>query len=740
VRTSSKRCARAMACVAMVAWTLGWTGTAGALPDARKYEMVSPPVKNGADVMPDAARTRGAVDGGAIVFSSLGGFEDVQGTGVGIEYIATRSLGERPDPNGRPVKNGWTTHAITPRQEAMTGFAALGGLDPAWEGEFSPDLSKGVFRAWSPVTTEDPNVARVENLYVQEDIRNGGAFSLASPCPGCGGLLPPITNSGQMPRIAGTSADFSSMIFESRLKLTSDAPAGPTTPKLYKWSDGQLTWVGAIPAGVDVTCGGSGPSCDVASRSTAGQSAGAAIPSSPAYTPGTISRDGSRVFFTVGTSDSSRPGQLYVLDTMGTADPSDDTTSLVNAVESGSGPGGAEAMYWTATPDGSRVYFTTSDSLTSDDTNSGDDLYAYDVDAAPGQHLTRISRDQEPADGDAVATGVIGISDNGDYVYFLADGQLVTSGSLTATQNSIYLWHNGAIVDIGSLTLGGNDLIKNLASQSWVLGPTRQRARVTPDGRHLLFTSASGDDLGGYDQTSECGFGGCSELYVYSADADELMCASCNPSGDPATVDADVSVRESTGGAVTTSHLPQALSDDGRWVFFNTAEALVPEDTNRTLDAYEFDTQTHEVHLLSSGNDPSPSYVLDAAPDGRNVFFVTRQKLVGWDTDQNYDLYDTRVDGGFPEPPVVPPACSDEGCQGTLTPPPLVPGAGSAIFRGKGDAPAHLRRATRHRRALRCRRAGAKKKRAHQKKCRKQRARHRRSRAAHHTGTKGTGR
>jgi len=732
VRTSSKRCARATACVAIVVWTLGWTGTAGALPDAREYEMVSPPGKNGADVMPDTGRTRAAVGGDAVVFSSLGGFADVKGTGVGIDYLATRSL------SANPGTNGWTTHAITPPQDAMTGFAALGGLDPAWEGAFSPDLSKGVFRAWSPLTS-DTSVARVENLYVQDDVRGGGPFSLASLCPGCGAPLAPISNSGQMPRLAGTSADFRSIIFESRLKLTSDAPAGGTTPKLYKWSDGQLTWVGAIPGGVDVTCGGSGPACDVAPRSTAGQSAGAAIAPSPAYTPSTISRDGSRVFFTVGTSDSSRSGQLYVLDSMGTADPSDDTTSVVNAVESGPGLGGGDATYWTATPDGSHIYFT-ADGLTSDDTSNGIDLYDYDVDAPAGHHLTRISRDDEPADGDAVVSGVIGASDDGRYVYFTADGELVAGEPLTGVQNSVYLWHDGTIVRIGALALAGDDFIRNLASQSWVQNSTRQRARVTPDGRHLLFTAASGDGLGGYDQTTLCDFGGCAELYVYSADSDELMCASCNPSGAPATADADVPVRESTGGAATTSHLQHSLSDDGRWVFFNTAEALVPQDTNRAIDAYEFDTQTREVHLLSSGDDPSASYVLDATLDGRNVFFVTRQRLLRWDTDQNYDLYVARIGGAFSDAPIQPPACSDEGCQGTITTPPLVPGAGSATFRGKGDAAAHLRRATRHRKARRCRRASAKKKGSHQKKCRKQRARSRRSRTARRAHAKGTNR
>ncbi len=51
--------------------------------------------------------------------------------------------------------------------------------------------------------------------------------------------------------------------------------------------------------------------------------------------------------------------------------------------------------------------------------------------------------------------------------------------------------------------------------------------------------------------------------------------------------------------------------------------------------------------------------------DGRNAFLVTRQKLTGWDPDKLVDVYDVRVDGGLPEPPVVGVPCVGDACQGT---------------------------------------------------------------------------
>ena len=50
-------------------------------------------------------------------------------------------------------------------------------------------------------------------------------------------------------------------------------------------------------------------------------------------------------------------------------------------------------------------------------------------------------------------------------------------------------------------------------------------------------------------------------------------------------------------------------------------------------DAYEYDVASGRVHLLSSGTSNVASYVVDASPNGDDVFIVTRDRLVGWDVD-----------------------------------------------------------------------------------------------------------
>lgn len=317
----------------------------------------------------------------------------------------------------------------------------------------------------------------------------------------------------------------------------------------------------------------------------------------------------------------------------------------------------------------------------------------------PVKNLTYLSVDEEPSDGGAgTVEGAVGASSGGDRVYFISGGQLVPGAPIPSFGSlGLYLWDEGEIEFVGALgnfvgdqgaLLDGNFLNLRL-----------KQSHVTSEG-HLVFASSSGEGLlsvhGGddYDHgTCPGSTAACTEIYVYNPDSGELQCASCNPSGAPATAAAETrSFRsEQLGGAQHASYLIRPLSDDGRYAFFSTAERLVSEDTNGVSDAYVYDTTTGEPRLLSSGESPEPSYFLDSSADGHDAFFNTSERLSGWDVDGNYDLYDARVDGGFPEPPPPPPSCVGDACQ----PPPLdlndsTPA--SSAFHGSGD-PADRRKA-----------------------------------------------
>lgn len=656
-------------------------------PDGRGYELVSPPQKQGSDVMANGERTRAAANGGAVSFSSLGGLVDVRGTGVATDYMSRRT--------GAEGTAGWQTHAITPLQEPLSLGAAFTALDPFYDGEFSDDLSRGVFRAFSPVTAA-PNSSAILNLYLRRD--------LLTPGPGSYDLLtdasapiPPGPLLGQRkPAFAGASTDFSHVIFEASDDLTNDGL--PQFPRLYEWDNGEVRLAGVLPDGTS------------AAFSVAGIGAGQPTLS---YAPNVISDDGSRIFFT----DRST-GQLYLR-----ADHS--VTIHVNASEKDPVDSPGTAIYETASKDGSTVLFQTDEELSNVNTGMAAKLYIYDATVPDGAtNLTPLTIDHQTDDG-GEAIGVMGASDDLSYVYFLARGQLVSGEPVLDQEIGIYLWHLGTTRYIGRLGDPDDDLNLTLARN---LNLRLLYSRVTPDGRHLLFAPQSGAGLlsryGGvdYDHGScgNAGLRGCKQLYLYDSGASSLACVSCKASGGPATSDADFNFREGRGGSNTARRLNHPMSDDGTRVFFSTGEPLVVGDRNGDLqDVYEYRSEDSSVRLLSGGGTAGNAYFLDASRNGDDVFFATRERLVGWDVDQSYDLYDARVGGGFPEP-IGPPTgiCSGTACQGPARAAPSVQSPGSAAFAGRGNRVERVKA----KKAKRCKRGHVRKKVKGKARCVKRRA------------------
>jgi hypothetical protein len=76
--------------------------------------------------------------------------------------------------------------------------------------------------------------------------------------------------------------------------------------------------------------------------------------------------------------------------------------------------------------------------------------------------------------------------------------------------------------------------------------------------------------------------------------------------------------------------------------------------------------------LISSGQGEDPSYLYGMSADAHDVFFETRQKLVGADLPGSPSLYDARVGGGIPDP-VAPAPCQGDACQGNGAAPPALP-------------------------------------------------------------------
>jgi hypothetical protein len=576
---------------------------------------------------------------------------------VSGEYVSVRS--------GVVGSSGWVSHGVSAPQPPLRFGEVLAGLEPLYEGDLSGDFSAGVVFVRSPLTV-DPLVAAVPNLYVRRDLLSGGAGSyvLVSGCPGCSVPLAPLTTSEQfnalqpLPFFAGASADFGRVLFEDRQDLTVQTQGMDTgLTKLYVFDRGVVRSAGVLPDGSAVHAfAGQGTSDEVAR----------------AYVPHVISADGSRIFFTANPQvcrGGGVCGDLYVRE----LDPSPASSVQLNVSErtdcadhspcTGApepDPAGPQpAIYWDASVDGSRVFFVSREALTDDaPLCCTKKLYMYETDrpASDPHNVTLLTK---PVVGGVPVTvfGVVGASADGRSVFFIAQGQVLAGAP---TNRGVYRWHDGTVSFVGSFT----GVLGFALNDGWSLAA--KTARVSPDGRFLLVTMSAP--------------GGTQQLYRYDADTPGRLpqCVSCPADGSPPSAGSTDNARANVGAAQTSSHLSHALSDDGAHVFFTTTQALVPEDVNGRNDAYEWAADgtlgctepSGCIRLLDSGSDPADSYFVDASASGDDAFVVTRARLTGWDTDQNYDLYDARVGGGLPDPPAPTPACTGEGCQGPITTPP----------------------------------------------------------------------
>jgi dipeptidyl aminopeptidase/acylaminoacyl peptidase len=350
-------------------------------------------------------------------------------------------------------------------------------------------------------------------------------------------------------------------------------------------------------------------------------------------------------------------------------------------------------------------------------------------------------------------------------VYFVATGALAT-GAVSGEDNLYLLHESSGVWSVRYITtLSGED------ENSWYGGDAKQpdladvSSRVSPDGRYLAFMSER--SLTGYDNRDAVNGEPDEEVYLYDAVADRLVCASCNPTGARPVGVLDKELLADSGGVWGTDDSGKVgngyhwlagniqgwqeggegsdrqsryLSDSGR-LFFDSPEALVPQDTNGLEDVYEYEPvgvggvngcseasltfsqrSVGCVDLVSSGTSASESVFVDASETGDDVFFLTASKLVPEDYDNAYDVYDAHVCSVAAPcvtvPVSSPPCTSGDSCKAAPSPQPEIFGpAPSATFSGVGNvvsssssgavAPKSLTRAQKLARALRaCRKKG----------------------------------
>jgi hypothetical protein len=580
----------------------------GVLLDHRQWQLVSPTDMHGATPELISPPFLGSL----IQASTNGGML----TWTASAPISTEAQGNRqPEPVQVVSSRGreeWSSEGISTAHNEGEGVSTE---EPTEYRFFSPDLSLAVLEPQllrEPL--EDPPLApgaREKTIYTREN----GEFEplLTTDVTGkpFGGKLE-FQGATVEAHGGGAAEQDLHVVFGSQVGLVSGAGENG----LYEWEKGKpLKLVSVLPGGGDVS----------ASSPRLGFERG--------DVRGAISENGTRVFWT----NEEELGPLYMRDT------SKEETVQVNATQGVPEAGaeereaGLDEVYFQgASSDGSRVVFTDTWPLTSEATlepyeEEGSprraDLYEYDVETGG---LVDLTVDRNAGEQAEVLGTLPGTSEDGSYVYFVANGVLA-SGAERGDCPRANPYRNPGASSEGECNLYVSEpdpadpaqrqtrLIARLSEQDaadWGEGDSPViddlggvSSQVSANGRYLAFMSNR--ELTGYDNVdAAAGANGAhdEEVFLYDASTGRLTCASCNPDGQPPEGVYDTKGAGEGEGLIVdrpetwtehwlagsipgwtlygydppmTEHQSRYLTNQGR-LFFNSADPLVPQDEQPT--------------------------------------------------------------------------------------------------------------------------------------------------------------
>jgi hypothetical protein len=415
-----------------------------------------------------------------------------------------------------------------------------------------------------------------------------------------------------------------------------------------------------------------------------------------------ISAGGSTVFFTAlaagaecdassSTGEGEGPSTNQVFARVGEPGPGTEVGSAVTVNVAGTSECATATFdscnvtkavtYQGASTDGSKVFFTSEQpGLVADDTDSTNNLFECLLPGDSGKPLSPVPpvnpcpelvRVSVPVSGGAEVQSVAAVSQDGSHVYFVAKGVLsgenAEHNSPTLGQDNLYVWEAG----------GHTAFIATLSSAAFG-NAEGEGGQATPNGDAFVFTSAA--DLTP-DDTSTV-----SQVFLYEAQHEALIRVSKGQDG----FNDDGNTTTDPAG-IATGHGRRTISEDGSTVVFESSDALTAE-VHGEPENNVYLWRGGNVSLISDGTPAGESIrtaigahfagLVGIDASGENVFFTTEAHLVGQDIDELSNLYDARVDGGFPAPKND--ECIGEACQGVFGAPSgsLSPGSLSSSAQG----------------------------------------------------------
>jgi len=619
------------------------SGPSAQLPDCRAYEQVTPVEKGGSPEMtkkaePFLSRSVPGEDGDHFLFESSGvkwGHDPSQWESA---YLFTR------DPN-----RGWQMTSASAQPQS--------GIDSFVPSLVSPNLTETAMTVgWTTQANGSPDMSFETGPF-------GGPYTSVASMPRSqvplmewSGAL----NEGEHPTAwLGASRDFSKLVVDSGdRKLLGQATGTLSGVALYEYTSGgglhQLNVSGGAPGKTVGSCG---------ARLVRGYDSGAGA--RWAASPDALSSDGSRVFF------EAAPGSECPVPSESRGGPRWNLYMRVDGSE---------------TVDIGAYRFLAGDAqdttLLLEHANGGmHEVLSYDTETGKSTHLFTASETPE----------VLGVAEQFAAFYFTAEERLTPDASEPTGPDEY--------TDLYRYDLRGHQL-------SFIDGV---EPGFSPEGDSV---SANGNDFyfGAKKVAGVPGGGGEGQVFRYDNGEQVIQCMSCASPFNPEPRSLSEFTEATQGGtAGARDGMPpfRAASDNGDFVFFEAVSPLVPADidgetppnsgeqftyNHPSTDVYEWRRDGVDrceqaqgcLSLISGGQGGLVVYLLGTTPSGRDVFFTTNSALAPSDTDTASDVYDARIDGGFPVPN-TPVECEGDACS-TPESAPLDATPASSSFAGPGNA------------------------------------------------------
>ena len=626
------------------------TGPSANLPDCRAYEQVTPVEKGGAM---DAFHFEYKRNDEGVIVGEDGEHLELdapfthwgKGPGAGDSpYFFARTQAGWQMTSGSPQpETGLDTYSPELFDADLTQFTLSAEFNSGVEGGASPDIE---YKAGPP----------------------GGPYATVA--------VTPRAKAGNEYEVgwAGASEDFSKLILklEDRAVVPGHRSATKSGFDLYEYSEGLLRQANVTAKGA--TIGACGARLAKGDEKAAAIESGGKVAESSRHA---LSPDGSRVFFEA--DPNANPGACPEQGEYQRGGPNVDLymreASVGRTVDIGA------YHFAAANPQDTELLL--------ERPNGGSrEFLLYDVESASVKPLFSVGGDTEK----------ILVSENFAAIYLISIEQL-TPEAPAATETTLNIIpENLYRYDIPARTLS---FVVQDGDSGKDAGPPFSGLSISTDGRFAYWDgSAAGVPAGGVDPhpEGEEGAAHTPQAFRYDSDGHVIECLSCASAFDPEPTQRSFFYPNGVndGRAETVDGAPGEPegSANGDFAFFDTAAALVPADVDGEIepapategessdfspssDVYEWrkdgiDGCAHPqgcVSLISSGHGGKLVMFLGTAEEGRDVFLSTSSQLVSQDKDGALDIYDARIDGGFPPPSAQPVECEGDACSTPASPP-----------------------------------------------------------------------